>query len=296
MRRGQVLVWIAVLAFSGAAFAEVLPTGKSKPLFADQSFPVSPQGRILTLPTGKTFQSIRGFDIREEVGIGQGVALNAFAQIGPLVQDDALLRYVNLVGHTCAQTCDRPALPYRFAVIKNDDMVNAFAGPGGYVFVTTGTLKLMKSEAELAGVLSHEIGHVVKKHSLANARVGKLAEAAIDLGAESEKDREQFMKLTDMMVTVLLDTGLSKPAEFEADHLGTEFAYNAGYDPRGLRDFLVTLKQQQGGRTTGWFKTHPDLGERIAKIDQQIAADMAGAEGYAVLGGRFRTHCLSRLK
>ena len=246
--------------------------------------------------TGKTWQGVRGFDIKEEIGIGQGVALQAFTQFGPLSTDQQLLRYVNLVGLSCAEACDRPALPYRFAVIKNDDVVNAFAAPGGYVFVTTGALVLMKNEAELAGVLAHEIGHVVEKHSLGAARAGKILEAAGELASEGDAAQQQFNQLSDFLINLLFERGLSKPAEHKADTLGVEYAYNAGYDPRGLRNFLVTLKAKQGSRQTGWFKTHPDTAARVAKIDSQIRRDMPDAKGFAVLEARFRTNCLARLR
>ncbi len=246
--------------------------------------------------TGKTWQGVRGFDIREELGIGQAVALNAFAKIGPLSKDQELLRYVNLVGLTCAETCDRPALPFRFGVIENDQMVNAFAGPGGYVFVTTGALKLMKNEDELAGVLSHEIGHVVCKHALKAARAAKIGEAAIEFGAETEEQKQQFQQLTDFIVDMLFVHGLSKSDEYQADRRGAQYAYNAGYDPRGLRNFLVTLKAKQGQYKTGWFQTHPPLDERIRRLDAYIAQNLPHSEGMAVLTQRFQQRCLARLK
>ncbi len=246
--------------------------------------------------TGKTWQGLRGFDIKEEIGIGQSVALAAFSRIGPLSQDTELLRYVNLVGLTCAETCDRPALPYKFAVVENDGMVNAFSAPGGYVFITTGALRLMKNEAELAGVLSHELGHITAKHALKMARAGKIGEAAVDLGAQTEKDKQKFMELVDLIVNGLLERGLSKGDEYQADRLGVEFAYNAGYDPRSMSAFLATLKSKEGSYDSGWFKTHPPLTSRITKINAQIRRDMPDAAGMAVLESRFQRRCLARLR
>lgn len=243
--------------------------------------------------TRSATQATTGFRVEEELGIGQGVALSAFQRFGPLTRDQALLRYVNLVGAACVQTCDRPELPFKFAVIESD-MVNAFAGPGGYVFITTGSLKLMKNEAELAGVLAHEIGHVTQKHSLKTIQRSKWAEAAFEIGGD--KYKEKYGAIVDLATEALFTKGLDKSMEYEADRFGAEYAYLAGYNPAGLRDFLVTMKARQAGRSGGWFQTHPDTGDRIARLNSYISANMPGAKNYAVLRDRFQRECASRLR
>lgn len=245
-------------------------------------------GRIAT----SSMQATTGFRVEEELAIGQGVALAAFTRIGPLHQDRALYQYVNLVGTVCGQTSDRPDLPYKFAVIDSPH-VNAFAGPGGYIFVTTGALRIMKNEAELAGVLSHEIAHVTQKHSLKTLQRAKFAEAGMD--AAGNKYKGKYGQWVDMVNDVLFVRGLDKNMEFEADRYGTEFAYRAGYHPAGLRDFLVTFQRSHGGGQ-GWLSTHPDTGARVARLSQQLRAQMPNPRGYSVLPARFRTNCLARVR
>ena len=162
------------------------------------------------------------------------------------------------------------------------------------MFITTGSLKLMKNEAELAGVLAHEVGHVTQKHSLSTLQRSKWAEAAFEVGGD--KYKEKYGALVDMATEVLFTKGLDKSMEYEADQFGTEYAYLAGYHPAGLRDFLVTMKARQSGRTGGWFQTHPDTGDRIARLNTYLRANMPGAKNYAVLEARFQRECASRLR
>lgn len=201
----------------------------------------------------------------EEIEIGRRLAGNLLGA-APLTKDAALQRYVNRVGRWVASQGERPELKWHFGVLETPD-VNAFATPGGYVFVTKGLYDLLASEGELAGVLGHEIAHVMLQHHLKVYRQSQavgvignvlsqtqnrsaLAQAALGKGAEA------------------LARGLDKSAEFEADHVGVVLATRAGYDPYGLPAALRKIAQRNPREASLalLFKTHPLPQERLEKL------------------------------
>lgn len=197
--------------------------------------------------------------------------------------------YVSIVGRNLARYSARPDLPWTFAVIQNDS-VNAFGAPGGYVVITTGLLKKVTNEAQLAGVLGHEIGHVVHKHSLikyrdakhkqciaANwaaytiqnggprnpateeaAKYAKKFEGKMDLDASEGG----FIKFVMSALITLLQSGNDKAAELETDKTGLELVAFAGYDAAEYEKFLASLGNQGGGVAA----SHPSTEERVAKL------------------------------
>jgi len=215
--------------------------------------------------------------VENEISLGGGVAVQAFSQIGKRHADEDLQRYVNLVGKTVAANGTRPDLPYAFAVLDSP-IPNAFAGPGGYIFVTTGALKAMKDESELAGVLAHEVGHITQKHMLQTyqrtALIGALSQGA----AVFDKDVGKYTELVDVATQTLFDKGLDKKFEYEADSVGVEIAALTGYDPSGLGRFLRKLETMTNTKG-GWFKTHPPLSDRINKINIKLATQLNGVKG-----------------
>src|SRR5438094_7108126 len=156
----------------------------------------------------------------EESSIGQAIALQVVARYGGVSDQSDLTKYVNLVGRAVASTCDRPDIPYHFAVL-NHDSINAFAAPAGYIFVTRGLLKQVRNEAELAAVLGHEIAHVSQKHILEviqrSKRLAGISEAGL---AYAHQNPDAFKGLIDAAVKKLLDEGLDQEKEIEADQLG----------------------------------------------------------------------------
>lgn len=203
----------------------------------------------------------------DEIEIGKGVAANLLGAAPP-VNDARLQAYVNRVGKWVAMHSDRPDLPWRFAVLDTDG-VNAFATPGGYVFITRGLLLRMRDEAELAGVLAHEVTHVVEKHALKTMRKGNLAGLAGDaLGNYAEKKgKEEFTKIVSAG-TEIYTRGLDKEDEYAADRAGVVIAARAGYDPYGLPSVLQTLASinPQSDAVALMFKTHPDSGTRLELV------------------------------
>jgi predicted Zn-dependent protease len=200
----------------------------------------------------------------DEIEIGKGIAANLVGA-APLVNDMQLQAYVNRLGQWLVLHTERPNLPWRFGVLDTPG-VNAFATPGGYVFITRGMLLRCRDEAELAGVLAHEIMHVVEKHALKTLRKGALTELAGDALGEyaAKKGKENYKKLVSAG-TEIYTRGLDKEDEYAADRLGVVIAARAGYDPFGLPSVLQTLASinPQDDAVALMFKTHPDSGQRL---------------------------------
>ena len=215
---------------------------------------------------------LREVNEKEEVEIGSGIASNLLGA-APLVPDENVQKYVNLVGRWVAQQSERPNLEWHFGVLESND-VNAFAAPGGYVFITKGLLLKMNSEAELAGVLAHEIGHVLKKHHLKaiqkNAQVGLFADA-LSIAAQQGKNTQAFTKIVGVG-TELYARGLDKEDEFEADRISVVLAARAGYDPYGLPLVLDTLANlnPQDSSLALMFKTHPAPTARLEALGKEM--------------------------
>ena len=207
----------------------------------------------------------------DEIEIGKGVAANILGAAPP-VNDAALQTYVNRIGQWVAMHSDRPDLPWHFAVIDTDG-VNAFATPGGYIFITRGLLLRMRDEAELAGVLAHEVSHVVEKHALKTMRKGALAGLAGDALSNyaEKKGKEEFTKIVSAG-TEIYTRGLDKEDEFAADRAGVVIAARAGYDPYGLPSVLQTLASinPKDNAVALMFKTHPDSGTRLELVSNSM--------------------------
>lgn len=214
----------------------------------------------------------------EERGMGHDVAATLLGA-SPLLADRAVQQYVNRVGLWVALQGSRPTLPWRFAVIDNPN-VNAFATPGGYVFITRGLLERMRSEAELAGALGHEIAHVEKRHHLnamkKDARmrlIGRAGSAALER-AGTESEAAARLSQVASIAKGLYTRGLDKADEFEADRVGAVLAARAGYDPYGLAQVLQTLDSvsPESSQFALLFKTHPKPADRLAQLDRALGA------------------------
>jgi predicted Zn-dependent protease len=219
----------------------------------------------------------------KEIEIGRGIAATIAGRY-PVATDSALTRYVNLVGLTVASQDPRGDIQYHFAVLETPD-VNAFAAPGGYVFVTRGALDLMQSEAELAGVLAHEVGHVNRRHVINQIRKS-------DTMREVRDQLDIQGSTLDKVVgtgTNTLFMGLSRSDELEADSLGLEYASAAGYDPGGLAAFIGHLNAHAGeGALAAFFATHPKPDERVDRLIAIAAREHLA--GGADLEARFRAY------
>ncbi|PRC92717.1 M48 family metallopeptidase [Solimicrobium silvestre] len=221
-------------------------------------------GKLLDTTT-KTFKEV---DEPEEIRIGQEFA-SILLGAKPLEPDQRKQRYVNALGRWLALQTERPDLPWTFAVL-DDPSFNAFATPGGYIFVTRGLLERMHNEAELAGVLSHEIGHVLRKHHLHAVQKNSAFSAAGDYFTSSTGGNAQVKSAVSGAIRNMLVKGLDKDDEYEADRIGVVIAARAGYDAYGLPSVLQTLQKQssQDNNFTLLFKTHPLPADRLTQLDQ----------------------------
>lgn len=261
MKRQLLLIALLAVPFSAWAFDLNLDLGKLKDAVSQA-------------------QNLREVDDKGEAEIGNGVAASLLGA-APLVKDDKLQGYVNRVGLWLAMQTERADLHWHFGVLDTTD-VNAFAAPGGYVFITKGLLAKLRSEAELAGVLAHEIVHVLKRHHLQaiqkGAKVGLLTDVA-DLATSSNKNSDSLNKAISAG-TELYIRGLDKEDEFEADRMGVVIAARAGYDPYALPAVLQTLDSMnaQDSSLALMFKTHPAPAQRMQLLDEAMTGKM---EAYA---------------
>jgi predicted Zn-dependent protease len=207
--------------------------------------------------------------LEEEIQIGRQLAGNLLGA-APLVKDDRLQRYVNRVGRWVASQSERPELKWHFGVLDVADL-NAFALPGGYVFVTRGLFELMADEAELAGVLGHEISHVVLQHHL---KLLKQGQAVNLIGNVLSQTQGQSMvgQVAIGKGAEVLTRGLDKGAEFEADRAGVVLATRAGYVPYGLPAVLrkIASRNPREASLALLFKTHPLPQERLEKLGDSM--------------------------
>jgi len=205
------------------------------------------------------------------------------ASIG-LYADSGLQRYIQQFGARLAATSERPNLPWTFHVV-DDPVVNAFALPGGYIYVTRGILAHLNSEAELAGVVGHEIGHVTARHSVSQMSKQQLAQIGLAVGTIASPEFERFAGLASAGLGVLF-LKYSRDAERQADDLGLRYMRRVTYDPREMPhvfELLTRVSQAQGGgRVPEWLATHPDPENRRGRIEQEIATLPQTFSGVAV--------------
>lgn len=250
-------------------------------------------GKIDWDKAAKTVQKVQKanaeIDEPQEIMLGDGIASNLLGA-APLLDNPAVQRYVNRVGRWLASQTERPDLPWLFGVLDDND-VNAFATPGGKVFVTKGLLVRMNSEAELAGVLAHEMSHVLRKHHLQAIKKGAQAELMTDLANDAIREKGGDPRLTKLVSagTEVYARGLDKNDEYEADRMGVVIAARGGYDPYGLPAVLQTLQAINPGDSDValMFKTHPAMADRLSRLDLEMAGNFDQFENQPDLAPRF---------
>ena len=207
------------------------------------------------------------FSAEEEAALGRQIAGNLLGA-APLVADVKLQKYVNQIGRWVADQSERPDLKWHFGVIESGD-VNAFATPGGYIFVTRGLYLLLQNEAELAGVLGHEVGHVIRQHHLKILQQSKL----LDLGGQLlAKNVDQNLQGLIGSGAEIVARSLDKDAEFDADRIAVVLAARAGYDAFGLPAVLQQIGHfaRDSDAVALLFKTHPHPEDRLSQLDAAI--------------------------
>ena len=211
----------------------------------------------------------------DERKIGEQVSDKVRVEFG-VFQNQAVTKYVTMVGTVMTQASSRPDLKWEFIVLDTDG-VNAFASPGGLVHITRGALGLTKSEAELAGVLAHEIAHITKKHTVNAIKKNKSVQFAADVAPGSN---EYIAGIANAAYENIVEKGFDRGDEEDADQEGIRMANKAGYNPSGLGTFLTKLADRNKDQTNernGLFASHPETKGRIDKLTRQIKAEKLNA-------------------
>jgi predicted Zn-dependent protease len=239
------------------------------------------QKQALDKTAVKVEKAARPVSETEEYYIGRGVAATILTRYR-LYRNPAVTAYVNYVGNTVVMGSPRPYTygGYHFAVLDTDE-INAFACPGGTIFVTRGMLKLVRNEDELAAVLSHEVGHVTEKHGLQAISSARWTEVVTTLAIETAKaytaaEMESLVNLfqgtVDDVFKTLVVNGYGREQELEADGLAIGCLKSCGYDGRQFISLLDRLDQTSRKTSQGIFSTHPDIAERIQAAKGPSAA------------------------
>ncbi len=266
MRR---FVHAASLTLAAAALAGcTATTNQSITKIVDQVLPESGQKQVIT----GALQATREWTPEEERQLGQSMsALLLGAR--PLVKNAQVHQYLNQVGLWIALQSEQPALHWRFGMIDTPNL-NAFAAPGGYVFITRGLFLRLRNEAELAGVLGHEIGHVIKRHHVNAMRKQGGGQVVFGLiQAHAEKQGSGSLTALNNVVKNLYTSGLDKSDEYEADRVGVVLAARAGYSPFGLPSVLQMYAAASGDSGLELlFATHPSPDDRLNTLDSLMGS------------------------
>jgi len=236
-----------------------------------------------TKAVAKTFVDITP---EQEYYIGRAVGATILKTYKPL-DNKKLNRYLNLLGQTMAQASDKPETfgGYHFLVLDTDE-INAFAAPGGLIFISRGMIKLCDNEDDLAAVLAHEVGHVQNLHGLKAIEDGRLTSAFTILAAEGAKSfgGQELSELTDVfegsigdISSTLMNSGYARSAEHEADESAIVIIRRVGYNPYGLVQMLENMDRELKPGGGGFADTHPDPKDRIADVKKMIGSVRRGS-------------------
>jgi beta-barrel assembly-enhancing protease len=262
-----------------AVIALLLCAGIASPAFAQL-------GRIGgAIKRAEQIQELR-ISEAEEYEIGAAVSERVRARYG-VVQDAAVHRYVTLVGTAVAEAAGKPNGPWTFVVLDTD-AVNAFATPGGFVHITRGALALIQDEAELAGVLGHEIVHVTEKHTIRALQKNK----SIQMGADEKLSGNAALvnRVAENVYLDIIEKGFGRGEEHESDEKGAIAANKIGYAPQGLHRFLTRLqaRNKESTEKRGLFASHPEMNERLERLTRLIASQKLTAS--ATVADRYKKH------
>lgn len=244
----------------------------------------------------------------QEISLGTQAKPELTAEFGGAVTDPQLAGYVTEIGQKLARVTetDNPGLPWEFTLL-NSEVINAFALPGGKVFISRGLADRMTSEAQLAGVLGHEIGHVTARHTserIGQSTIAQVLVAGAAIGVSAAVKDEVVAEGAGVGLTVggqLVTLKFSRDQESEADALGMRYMAKVGYDPRGQLEVMQILKEAsgggEGGATAEMFATHPLPETRIARVNELLRTTFANTQNnpaYQKREAEFRQRYLRR--
>ncbi len=266
----------------------LLLVGLLLPLFADPA--MAARQRITLAPEPGEYSEA---DMEKEIVFGREMAAIILAE-RRMIADSRLNRYLNLVGQSVARQTNRPELSFYFAAVESDN-INAYAAPGGYIFVTTAALDLMQNEAELAGVLAHEIAHVTDRHIVKELNIREDDEsmvAAISkiVTVSTESAAVVLGQALNHALDILFSKGLQVEDEYDADLQGMYLASLAGYDASAYRDYLARIEPVIEAGRGELNDTHPPFAERLERLETIIEQEGISEMGAYKNEKRFREH------
>ena len=253
------------------------------------------QGQSIRKSTAAVSKSLEDFTPEQEYYIGRTVGAVVLAKY-PAASDAKANAYLNVLGQTLAQVSDMPELfgGYHFLVLDSDD-INAFATPGGHVFITRGLIRCCRTEDALAAVLAHEIGHIQLRHGMKAIEKARMTEALSILAQESAKSlgsrevaqlTQAFGGVISDITNTMVNNGYSRSYEYQADAASVSILKRLGYNPGALIDMLNVMAKQMKPGGSDFVKTHPTPQNRIAEL-RDSGKSLSGVEPPAVRKERF---------
>jgi predicted Zn-dependent protease len=247
----------------------------------------------LTLAMGSGCASISEED---ELALGREAHGEFEKEFGGRLRDQPVQRYVSAVGMDMVPYAKRPEMDWQFHVLESEQ-INAFAVPGGYIYITRGLLYSLRNEAQLAGVLGHEVAHVAKRHSAQQIQKAQQAQGvavAAEIGGQIA-GVEGVGNVAGLVANLSL-MKYGRDQEHEADMYGLRYMTNVGYDPKGMIQTMKILKEASGGKgPPEMLSTHPDPGNRVEYLTEEIEKNYRRASRNGKLGkDTFEQHVLSR--
>ena len=257
---------------------------------------IMPAAAVAYKGATKASTAARPITDSEEYYVGRAVAAQILGKY-KLDQNPQLTQYVNEVGQTVAQKSTRPNpfKGYHFAVLDTTEL-NAFACPGGIIFITRGLIQTCKNEDQLAAVLAHEVGHVANKDGINSISQARWTQVFTSMGTEAAKQYggvagnlvSLFEGSIDDVFKTIVVNGYSRQAEETADAAALTELTKAGYDPNAIVILLTAMEAKGKGSTSGIFKTHPPTSERLAKVKASVGQSPAEPKGEKIRTERFK--------
>ena len=233
------------------------------------------------------------FPEHQDVEIGQKYAPEVEKQLGGKIDDENLQRYIDRVGQKIARVCHRPDLEYHFTALDHESL-NALALPGGYIFITRGMLEKLSTEAQLAGILGHEVTHVVARDS--SAVMSREIGINILLAAAVSADAPGGVLSAADVTRQILGLHYSRRDEREADLGGLDYMVQAGYNPQGMIETMQILQDEQKVRPIEFFSTHPDPYNREDYLTRRIQSRHSARTGLKIGADDYQRNVLNYLK
>lgn len=227
-------------------------------------------------------------DVTAEISFGRAIAARILGTY-PAYDNPSLIKYINLLGAALALNTNRPELEFHLMILDTDEL-NAYAAPGGYIFITKGALKYIKDEAELAGVLAHEMAHITEKHVVKDLKIkgsDDTSDLAQLIGGSSGAARAAFGQAVDIGLELIFKDNYKKEDELQADKTGVIISALSGYDPTGLAQYLSRIKPIKEKTPPPENSMHPTFDARVLLIDEEITKDSLNVKPLAKNNNRF---------